>query len=247
MKLVHGLTLVTLVATGSLATASTWLGCSSSPSTTTSQDGGTTTGTDGGGGNPPVDSGSTTPTDGGGTTIAQTCTAYCAAIQTTCTGNDQQYLTTLECMNACAFFPPGSASDTTGDTLGCRIYHTGLAAMGTPNPHCWHAGPYGAGVCGSNCENFCALAVDWCSPDAGFTGTPPYDNNADCMTACNGFTSADGGADPEAFSANGPPSGNTLDCREYHLGNALNSAPGAGTQGTHCPHAAAALDGGPCN
>jgi hypothetical protein len=251
MKLAHGLS---LFATLSFVSAGAWLGCSNS-STPATSDGGTPT-PDGGSGNQDTgtgnpdtgtgnpdtgtgnpDTGTGTPDSGGdGGTIAQTCTAYCAAVQATCTGANAQYESTLECMNACAFFPAGTASDTGGDTLGCRITHTGLAAT-LPVPHCWHAGPYGFGVCGASVDNFCNLALDWCSPDAGYTGTPPYASLTACTTAAAAYVTADAGADPSAFNASGPGSGNTFDCRLYHLANAMNAAQGAAGQTTHCPHA----------
>ena len=145
-------------------------------------------------------------------------------------------------MNACALFPVGTASDTSMNTLGCRIYHTGLAAVdGGADPHCWHAGPYGFGVCGTECADFCTLATGWCSPDGGFDGgAPPYADMDACAGACPGFVKVapsdagvflvDGG-----YTGTGPTGGNTLDCREYHLGAALRSH-GAADQQLHCQH-----------
>jgi len=251
MKLVHGFA---LLAISSLATASTWLGCSSTTNIITGNDGGT----------PPTDSGNnttdtstntgsdtgtesdtgTTPeagsSDGG---IDQTCPAYCTAIMATCTGDNAQYQSTDECLNACAFFPPGTADDTAGNTLGCRIYHATLAGTMGTNPHCWHAGPFGGiGVCGGTCEDFCLLAVGWCGPDAGYTGTPPYATSDDCTMACGGWLFADGGStQEEAYNASGPDSGDTFDCRAFQLGVALNSA---SLQAMNC--AAVAADSGPC-
>jgi hypothetical protein len=248
MKLAHGLS---LFATLAVASAGAWLGegCSTT-ATLTPVDGGPTPNPDSGGGNADTgtgtpDTGTSTPDSGGGTeggTVAQNCTAYCTAVQATCTGANAQYESTQECMNACSFFSVGTAADTGGDTLGCRIYHTGLAKT-LPVPHCWHAGPYGFGVCGKSVDTFCELALDWCSPDAGYVnadggpGTPPYSSVTACTTAANGYTTLDAGAAPSAFNATGPGSGNTFDCRLYHLANAMNSAAGGGAQTTHCPHA----------
>jgi hypothetical protein len=68
----------------------------------------------------------------------------------------------------------------------------------------------------------------------------PYASPAACATACPTFTVVTGGnagfAVDGGFYAMGPPSGNTLDCREYHLGNALSN-PTLHQQ--HCPHPAA--------
>jgi hypothetical protein len=244
MKLAHGLTLFATVA---VATTGAWVGqgCSNTAVLTPYDGGGSTPDT--GGGNP--DTGSGTPDTGTGTpdagseggTIAQNCTAYCTAVQATCSGANAQYESTQECMNACSFFAPGTSGDTGGDTLGCRIYHTGLAKT-QPVPHCWHAGPYGFGACGKAVDTFCELALDWCSPDAGYVsdggpGTPPYSSVTACTTAAAGYTAPDSGTAPSTFNATGPGTGNTFDCRLYHLANAMNSAAGGGAQTTHCPHA----------
>src|SRR5579859_3447076 len=98
--------------------------------------------------------------DGGGT---PGCQAYCTAIMANCTstqddaGNpvgNQQYTNMNNCLNSCKAIPAGSSSDTTGNTLGCRTYHAGLAKM-DPFTHCPHAGPGGDGTCGANCDGFC--------------------------------------------------------------------------------------------
>jgi hypothetical protein len=156
-----------------------------------------------------------------------------------CTGANAQYVSMDACMHACPFFPVGMAGDTSGNTLGCRATHAGLAAMSGTNPHCWHAGPYGYGACGTECEGFCTLATTWCTPDGGFDGgAPPYASDSACLTACAGFKridDADGGAVglDGGYNATGPGSGNTLDCREYHLGASLA---GGADQQLHCQH-----------
>jgi hypothetical protein len=190
------------------------------------------------GGDAGVPEGSATEAGGdGGSEAAATldCPSYCAAIMQNCTGANAQYSSLSECTNACAIFQPGTLADTSGATLGCHLYHSGLAAA-LPNPHCWHAGPYGFGVCGAACDNFCALALGWCSATGGFDGgAAPYPDLATCKTACAGFATLDGGAAPGAYSAAGPTSGNSLDCREYHLGAALVDHTALHQQ-LHCNH-----------
>jgi hypothetical protein len=155
-----------------------------------------------------------------------------------CTGANAQYSASSECMNACAIFPPGTLADTSGATLGCHLYHAGLAGE-SPNPHCWHAGPYGLGVCGAACDNFCALTLGWCSATGGFDGgAAPYADMGACKTACMGFTTLDAGARPAAYSTAGPTSGNSVDCREYHLGAALVDHTALHQQ-LHCNHVGA--------
>ena len=178
--------------------------------------------------------------EGGGDGGAPTCAAYCAAIMMNCTGANAQYQTMTACMNACAELPVGASSDTSGDTIGCRTYHAGLAATG-PNPHCWHAGPWGGDTCGPPCEAFCKIATTYCTAAGGFeAGAPPYTSLSDCETSCAGYARIDdvdgGGVFPDGgYNAMGPGAGNTLDCREYHLGYALT---GGANQNTHCPHPA---------
>lgn len=233
--------------------------CTGDDSNGPAADSGTTTGSDatsttdgntGTDGNTPVaDAGpdSHTPAsdagDAGDSAIPLDCNDYCTAVMNACQGSQAQYQTKDECLTACQFFPVGTAGDTTGDTLGCRAYHAVLAAT-LPNPHCWHAGPYGSSVCGASCDDFCEITLGYCSPDAGLDGgAPPYASLSDCKTACAGFALApvDAGPDasppPSAYNAGGTnDTGNTLDCREYHLGLALTNA---ANQQIHCPHTAA--------
>jgi hypothetical protein len=201
-------------------------------------------GGEGGSGEGGTDAGTEGGTDGG---VGLDCTSYCTLVMANCTGNNAQYQSAPECMNACAQLPLGMLQDKMGDTVGCRIYHAGLAAT-LPNPHCWHAGPYGFGVCGSNCDDFCAIATSWCTAAGGFdAGMAPYGNLGDCKSACNMFTVLDGGADPGVYNAAGPQSGNTLDCREWHLGAALGST---AAQQVHCFHVGAMAIGSnpfPCH
>ena len=53
--------------------------------------------------------------------------------------------------------------DTTGNTIGCRLYHAGAAAA-DPVLHCPHAGPTGGNVCGSWCDNYCQLMAQETEP-----------------------------------------------------------------------------------
>ena len=132
----------------------------------------------------------------------------------------------------------GTAADTSGNTLGCRTYHAMLAASTATNPHCWHAGPYGFGGAATECEGFCTLATTWCTPAGGFDGGPPP-----TRTTRRASRRAPGTSRSTAPMAGvgtrwrlqraGPAAGNTLDCREYHLGTSLT---GAANQAIHCQH-----------
>jgi hypothetical protein len=167
-----------------------------------------------------------------------TCAAYCAKIATTCTagngdgGDHSQYASTSACMSYCttnAGWPAGTANATSGNTIACRLYHAGAAAS-DPTTHCPHAGPSGGDVCGSWCENYCQLMAKNC------TGANAVYDAATCMTKC------------ATIPTNGQPNdttGNTVQCRIYHLGVAGTDAASATL---HCPHSktAADLTGGPC-
>jgi hypothetical protein len=194
------------------------------------------TGGDGGSGSDGGSSGGG-PYDG---PISLDCPTYCALVMTNCTGDNAQYAAMSECLNACSLLPLGTLGDSTGNTLACRLYHGGAAAS-APNPHCWHAGPYGFGGCDLSCNDFCAFAVQWCSPSGGFDGgPPPFTDMASCIdTVCNRVPSGTGanGA-PFLYNASGPTSGNTVDCREWHLGMALVDHSATGQQ-LHCNHVGA--------
>jgi hypothetical protein len=185
--------------------------------------------------------------------LAQDCNTYCTHIATACpAGANQQYNPTLQnCMGTCAKFPVGTATDATGNTRGCRIWHVQNIELGMPaDTHCAHAGPGGAalsaaapGVCGDACTSFCKLEVTVCgtldAPNANITvpagscGSPAgtntncfYQNEADCVTKCNAFVKT------PLYSA-ATTSGATLACRLYHITNAAVSDTAAGT---HCQH-----------
>ena len=132
---------------------------------------------------------------GGSGSAALSCQAYCTSIMASCTGGDgsvdggamdptrthQQYTGMDQCVATCSTFPVGAASDTSGDTLGCRTYHAGAAAT-DPATHCPHAGPGGDGVCGDLCTSYCRITAKYCTA-ANMAG-PLYTSDADCMSWC---------------------------------------------------------------
>jgi hypothetical protein len=162
-----------------LTVVSTFPACSGSGSGGTG--GGSATGGGSSGGGSSGGGSATGGGSGGGTADAgQNCTAYCTAIQANCTGPNAQYSATDRCMNACSTFPAGMASDTSGNTMGCRIYHAG-AAKNDPTTHCVHAGPGGAGTCGSNCDGYCQLMQTFCT---AANQAAIYPNLAACKANC---------------------------------------------------------------
>jgi hypothetical protein len=145
------------------------------------------------------------------------CTYYCATMQANCAGPFLQYTNAAMCMASCGKFQLGKLDQMTGNTLGCRINHAGLAAA-SPMIHCTHAGPGGDGQCGTNCEGFCTLATTAC-PGV-------YPSVPGCMTTCAGFATM-----PPYTAA--VQMGNSLSCRLYHATAAADDP------ATHCGHIAA--------
>lgn len=157
------------------------------------------------------------------------CDRYCSSIMTNCTGGNQEYLSTEVCLAMCAHFEPGLPDDTSQDSLSCRAYHA-TAAAGDPSFHCRHAGPLGGGTCGTEpCAPYCLLDFVLC----GSLPTPPFvggENGcrSECIGKFNYLTAGDAG--DITFE-----SGNTLNCRLYHLESAYNPTSSSAVT-THCPH-----------
>lgn len=162
-------------------------------------------------------SSSTSTSSSSSGSAAVSCGDYCAAVMKNCTGATAQYGSEAECTAACTMLETagklGMPADTSGDTVGCRLYHAGAAAMDAAT-HCAHAGPFGGGVCGDLCENFCTLATATCKTE--------YPDAATCATDCMGYAK-----DP-AYSYQA--TGNNYACRAYHLTAAVADA------ATHCEH-----------
>jgi hypothetical protein len=149
------------------------------------------------------------------------CDNYCARVLANCTGDAAQYADLDTCKKICADLPLGDAGDTASNTVACRFYHAGAPAKQSPGFHCRHAGPFGAETCGTRCGAFCLLAGAQC-PHV-FEGEAGA-----CDAGCAGFPFTN--AADAAESPTGPTTGDTLNCREYHLVAAF------GDPATHCPH-----------
>jgi hypothetical protein len=167
-----------------------------------------------------VDGKSVMSDSGSGAVAAPDCSTYCTRIATNCTDVNSQYSSMETCMASCSHFPVGTAADTAGNTLGCRVYHAGNAAT-DPATHCIHAGPSGGGACGEPCDGFCSLVVAECSTQ--------YPSATECATSCAGYATTP----PYSAAVTG---GNDLSCRIYHA-TAASTDPT-----THCPHTGS--DGG---
>ncbi len=198
--------------------AAAWLGCSSSSSPGDVADAGTNTDTSiadtaTGADVVPTD---TAPPDN----EIVSCANYCARVAANCTGDAAQYVDLPTCLAMCKTLPLGESRDTAGNTVACRMYHAGALAKQAPGFHCAHAGPYGGTVCGARCGAFCGLAAAQCpTAFAGDAGTC----DASCGVAFD-YT-PDAAETPQA-----PTTGDTLNCREYHLEQAFIDP------ATHCAH-----------
>jgi hypothetical protein len=150
-------------------------------------------------------------------TLELNCQSYCQGVAAVCTGAHQQYSDMASCLGTCAGLPVGTAADTGGNTLGCRLYHVSeVPSVG--QDHCHHAGPAGEVECGENCEGFCSVALHSCASE--------YPTLQACMDECAMF--------PETVEySSSVTSGNSFACRMYHLTVASTNATLAMQ---HCPH-----------
>jgi hypothetical protein len=112
-------------------------------------------------------------------------------------------------------------TSTRGDTLDCRDYHAIVGGSSAANNfHCYHATISGNNTCGNWCDVFCDMTARVCTG-----ANQQFTDRTQCMTNCS------------LVPLNGNPgdqTGNTLQCRIYHVGVA-NQSPALATQ--HCPHA----------
>jgi len=154
-------------------------------------------------------------TDGGnvdmGPPSGLTCAAYCTLVTTNCSAANAQYADMAECMTQCttAAIPAGTAGMMSGNTLGCRLYHAGVAADDA-SLHCPHAGLSGGGACGTVCEAYCGLIQGSCTGD-----NQQYPDADACLRAC---------ADLPTDGDIGDTDGDTVQCRLSHAAAAIDDA-----------------------
>jgi hypothetical protein len=149
---------------------------------------------------------------------APTCKQYCDIEMAACAGEFAQYQSPQQCLDVCAALDPGTNEDETGNSVGCRRYHSFNASTG-PATHCSHSGPTGDGHCGDhgkvedghtgNCESYCKLVATAC-PDE-------FDNALGtaekCMETC--VTLAE--AEPDShYSLASAENSTGLGCRVLH-------------------------------
>jgi hypothetical protein len=175
--------------------------------------------------------------DSGAQPEPDSCARYCDAIMNTClpgTGgvpDNLAYVDRDACLKLCPYFPRASAGEPAGkNTLECRLGLLDSAEANEPSTVCQAAGRGGqAGanpVCGSNCDAYCSLMQQICP--AEFSRLTPS-----CESVCAGLS------DELAFDVTRDElSGNTVQCRLWHVGLAASCDPArvASCLPLHCGH-----------
>ncbi len=150
------------------------------------------------------------------------CDRYCQAMAANCVETDQQYVSPEACLAVCERLDPGEPGDS-GSTVECRLARAELAARtGEPWDYCPAAGPGGAGICGSDCEGFCAVMTATCEQLGSLEA---------CMGACAMVPDLSRPPTNATYNTT-QQSGNSLQCRLFHVTAASLDPVG------HCVHAA---------
>lgn len=157
-----------------------------------------------------------------------TCVTYCKNINDNCTGDDQQYPDGGGvCQRICGMIPAGEAGVAQGDTIACRNVSIS-ATKDEQDPNAKHDECVGGGIaakqCTGNdpCQAFCDVDLVACP-----TSLTKYTDVNDCVSKCHNW--GQGFTGPILDST-----GNTLQCRVYHLELSQTGDPNDLT--THCPH-----------
>lgn len=149
---------------------------------------------------------------------APSCDDYCNIELAACQGSLAQYQSKAQCLDVCAALDRGTNEDESGNSVGCRRYHS-FNATALPETHCSHSGPLGDGHCGhdnadegttGNCVAYCRLVAAACPDDfAGSTiGTPEK-----CMAECVQLPEA---VADSKYSVDNAKKSTGLQCRVLH-------------------------------
>jgi hypothetical protein len=132
------------------------------------------------------------------------CENYCDLVMKGCTGTFAAYPSRAVCVRTCDSFPHGEV-DT--NSIECRTAQAQLAVNGGEKDSlCKAAGPFGAGVCGTECDALCSILGKRCPSQ--LSGVQ------DCVAACSGIRS-DGG-----YQLSNLTSGDTVQCRVAYASRA---------------------------
>lgn len=77
---------------------------------------------------------------------APSCELYCTRYFGNCEGALNLWADMDECVAGCEGWYPGTSTDDSGHSIGCRAFYANLAAA-DPELHCPNAGPGGGAVC----------------------------------------------------------------------------------------------------
>jgi hypothetical protein len=149
-----------------------------------------------------------------------TCDRYCDVVMEICDGQNAVYESRAQCLAACSSLTPGDLSDSSENTVGCRLYH-GTAAAEDAAFHCDHAGPTGDGMCGANqsgnCDSYCQLFQAACETafEDAFSGVE------ECSEACRTSLSDDGAGAASEYTVLTARDSDSVQCRTYYAVLAL--------------------------
>jgi len=153
---------------------------------------------------------------------APNCVAYCNALNANCGGfPNSGHDDNSTCIESCGLMSPGSDTDTSGNTAGCRQFHA-IAATTNASYHCAAATSNGGGVCGAMCDSWCFFLSQVCAPE--FLLDSNTFDLAGCQSVCTALPQ-----DAVSWPVN--RASNSVQCRTYHAAAAwVNTT-------VHCPHA----------
>lgn len=179
------------------------------------------------------------PVDPNAASGSALCNTYCDTVLANCVDPLYVYATRDMCMGVCNKLETagytGNPNDQVGNSINCRL-NQAIQAKKTAefSLYCPASGPGGNGICGTNCEGYCVLMQLTCSTEFAVR---PFDGTlSTCVNqVCPSLPTLDAGFDADQQS------GNTINCRLYHI-SAANADPNAPL--IHCPHAAGAS---PCD
>lgn len=155
-------------------------------------------------------------------TLDEACAEYCELVIDAC-ADIPQFKTESGCMTVCkAMYHLSEDGSATGNTVECRMQAADNALNFSDGleDNCVTAGPLGP-ACGGACNNYCEQIEHYCPEE--------FEKMTDCIDECRAVPRAD------VPYTDGFPSGNTLECRIYHVQLAVVQQP---NRLTHCGHAA---------
>lgn len=152
------------------------------------------------------------------------CEDYCKIELAVCDGERTQYESPEQCLAVCNALDLGTNSDQSGNTVGCRRYHSFSASFGgSALSHCYHSGPTGDGHCGkddattgitANCQSYCKLLEAACPTEFVTTMI----DTEQCLNSCKGLKKA---AFDSLYAVQTAESSGGLNCRVLYTARAF--------------------------